>query len=451
MRRVSKTIGMVFGALVAAGGMGAGPAEAAAATPRYEIAAVIGPASFAGAVPRAINESGTVVGWINSPFHAFRWSAADGLVDLPGLPGDRYSTATDVNEAGVIVGDSGYETIEPPMHAVRWVDDVPQDLGALERNGNSEAEGVNEAGVVVGRATVGSRYHAFVWTPAGGMTDITPTAQNAVAYDINESGVVAGYADGRAFTWRDGVTTQLGAPAGFATSYAYTVSDSGQVGGHATTASGNASQFGRWTPAGGWQMLGGVGTPNIAYGMNNAGTLVGKGRPYSGLERGFVYLDGAGAFALEDTLSTDDWAITGAYDVNDAGQIVALASSRISGNSATLLLEPVTRPTAHVASNRVKLVSQPPATRATATVAIADGGGAGVPGATVTGQWTVSGVPSGGKISAITDAAGVARLQRKLQDVPSGSTVAFCVSDVTASGYTYDPTGSICGQAPAAA
>jgi probable HAF family extracellular repeat protein len=448
MRRLTTTIGMCLSVLLAAGTVGAGSADAAV-TPRYEVAAVIGTASFAGAVGRAVNESGTVVGWIGSPFHAFRWSAADGLVDLPGLPGDTYSTATDVNEAGVVVGHSGYETIEPPMHAVRWIDDVPQDLGALEAHGNSEAEGVNDAGVVVGRATVGSSNHAFVWTAAGGMTDITPTAQNAVAYDINESGVVAGYADGRAFIWHDGTTTQLGVPAGFATSYAYTVNDSGQVGGHATTASGNASQFGRWTSATGWQVLGGVGETNVAYGMNGAGTLVGKGRPYAGLERGFVYLDGVGAYALEDALSTTEWAVTGAYDVNDAGQIVALGSNRITGNRATLLLQPVTRPAAHVASNRVKLVSQPPLTKATATVAVADAGGAALAGATVSGQWSVNGVPSGAKVSATTDAAGVARFQHKLRDVPSGASVAFCVSNVVASGYSYDPSGSTCGQAPA--
>jgi probable HAF family extracellular repeat protein len=49
-----------------------------------------------------------------------------------------------------------------------------QDLGTLETGGRSEATAVNDLGHVAGTASVGNVTHAFVWTEATGMRDITP-------------------------------------------------------------------------------------------------------------------------------------------------------------------------------------------------------------------------------------------------------------------------------------
>jgi hypothetical protein len=40
-----------------------------------------------------------------------------------------------------------------------------------------------------------------------------------------------------------------------------------------------------------------------------------------------VYLDGIGLFRLDDLLATEGWTIFAAYDINNAGQIAAYASS----------------------------------------------------------------------------------------------------------------------------
>ena len=46
-------------------------------------------------------------------------------------------------DAGVAVGHSGYETIEPPQHAVRWIDGAPEELSTPGLT-DSHAEGINE-------------------------------------------------------------------------------------------------------------------------------------------------------------------------------------------------------------------------------------------------------------------------------------------------------------------
>jgi hypothetical protein len=82
---------------------------------------------------RGINASGEIVGVIGT--QAFRWTPAAGMRLLPPLPGDNASEATDVNDAGEVVGRSwrtGVSGIAPVRQApVIWGHDgVPVDLSA---------------------------------------------------------------------------------------------------------------------------------------------------------------------------------------------------------------------------------------------------------------------------------------------------------------------------------
>src|SRR4051794_15964323 len=183
----SSASALASSAVAAEASPGSTPAPADA--PRYDVIGSVTGDGDLGPVGRGMNELGTIVGWVDWPLQAFEWDNGTGTTILPGLAGDQHRVAVDINDAGVAVGHSGYETIEPPQHAVRWIDGVPDDLGTIS-GGDSHAEAINEAGMIVGWGYVGSDTHAFVWTEKDGMVDITPTARTAYAYDVNESGQV---------------------------------------------------------------------------------------------------------------------------------------------------------------------------------------------------------------------------------------------------------------------
>ena len=71
----------------------------------------------------------------------------------------------------------------------------------------SFATAVSELGHVVGASTTESDdQHAFLWTPHGGMRDLTPHARYSIATDVNDFGQVVGFykTDGwldRPFLW----------------------------------------------------------------------------------------------------------------------------------------------------------------------------------------------------------------------------------------------------------
>jgi probable HAF family extracellular repeat protein len=423
----------------------------APATPVYDIAAVIHAEAgdYGGPVGRGMNETGTIVGWKDYPLEAFSWSQTDGLATLPALSGDTNRTAVDVNDAGVAVGDSGRQTIEPPQHAVRWVNGIPEDLGTLPGDTESHAEGINEAGTIVGWSSAGSESHAFVWTPTGGMVDITPTADLGSAYDVNESGQVTGYADSQAFLWENGVLTKLGVPAGFAYSFGFAINDDGVIAAHVTTASGNAQAVARWSKKTGWEVLGGVGQANVSWGINNDSWIVGRGRPTAGLERGFVYVPGAGLLGLTELLSTSDWTVTYAYDIDDAGRILAQGSNTSTGERATLFLVPRGGAAMHDEGLALRLKGTHNRTTGIADLTVVDQDGAPIGGAVVTGEWARNGTVVRSGATDETGAKGKAELRKRFKGVKAGDVIRFCVTSIDHADYTYDPAAPSCVSATA--
>ena len=189
-------------------------------------------------VARGINDRGEVVGQVtvvypttsrNPETHAFLWTPAGGMQDLPALGGELTSSvAYDINNAGQVVG-RGYsaDRIIPPdpgsdpeyfSHAFLWTPGQGmKDLGALA-SGYAVAYAINDAGLVVGKSwvsTVLSEEYGYsgrpvLWEPGQAIRDLGGLwggPHNSAAYGINEAGQVVGGSDlGRAF--EDGVSVQ---------------------------------------------------------------------------------------------------------------------------------------------------------------------------------------------------------------------------------------------------
>jgi len=153
-----------------------------------------------------INAHGDVVGFATDPIgvqRAFRWTAARGMVPLGSLsigsPGVEVPVATDVNDAGVVVG-----------FIYHFVNDVWQRnpamwnaagfaslVGALSDDPGAAAA-INRHGVVVGTAQprAGGAVYPWVWRP--GEPRLTPLVRPpeltgfSVATGINDAGVIVG-------------------------------------------------------------------------------------------------------------------------------------------------------------------------------------------------------------------------------------------------------------------
>ena len=159
----------------------------------------------------AINNSGTVVGRADvthSLTHAFRY--AEGVMtDLGGLFSYRNpSYAWDINDAGIIVGDS---VVNGYIRAFRFSGGVMSPL-PTPNEFHSSAMAINSAGLIVGSYTASSPNadHAALWD-GNTLVDLAPylnqvglTGWNSRAMGINDQGDIVGDAwdvnyDHRAF------------------------------------------------------------------------------------------------------------------------------------------------------------------------------------------------------------------------------------------------------------
>ena len=183
-------------------------------------------------------------GPMDSPRHAFRWTASGGMQDLGTLNGT-WSSASAINERGQVTGYAG--AADGGAHAVRWTaSGGMQDLGTLGGTYSFPA-GINARGQVAGSAArpAGGTSHAFRWTASGGMQDLgTLGGTYSGASAINEWGQVAGGADtaggtvliNHAFRWTAaGGMQDLGTLGGDYGSSASAINARGQVAGYSST------------------------------------------------------------------------------------------------------------------------------------------------------------------------------------------------------------------------
>jgi probable HAF family extracellular repeat protein len=135
-------------------------------------------------------------------FRAVLWDVDAHARELPPLAGDSVSAATALNDRGDVVGISGICDIavgqRSAIHAVRWQNGVPQDLGNIGGDAWNTPTAVNARGDIVGFANVAPGIdfnpHAFLWTAGGGMVDLgaLPGDTTSQASGINASGQIVG-------------------------------------------------------------------------------------------------------------------------------------------------------------------------------------------------------------------------------------------------------------------
>ena len=278
-----------------------------------DIGAVIAPTGFS--LPFAINAAGEVVGYCY----------------------DEHTPANVISEAFVYQGSRALRFTVPESH-------------------QTEATSLNNLGQVVGDFTTpddpDSR-RAFLRQPNGKLTVLgTFGALQAVPMAINDRGQIAGWTNEidriRAFLLQPGSRTpqDLGSLGPDTFARATSINNLGQVVGHSGLT--NSDPFpshaflyseGRMRDLG---TMGGI--TSTALGINNLGQIVGWSTLASSesVEHAFVIIGGQ-MRDLNKLLSptVTGWVILIATDINDRGEIVALASHNSNpDNFATVILKP---------------------------------------------------------------------------------------------------------------
>jgi probable HAF family extracellular repeat protein len=431
------------------GWLAVGPALAQTGYVVEDLGALAGDSS---SVAWAINANGDVVGWSmgQAGTRAFVYTTAGGMVALPGLPDRPRSLARDINDQGVVVGSANRGGTDLG-HAVLWSGGSVQDLGTLGSGLFSEAWGVNNLGQVAGWSSTNggsglTGVHGFLYTPAGGMVDLTPNSDNGYALDVNDAGQVTGYKTAlggyHAFRWHDGAFVDLGVLPGFAHSFGWAVNEAGQVVGSSKSASGNSERLFRYSDGTGLQNLGGTGEHNVAMGVNASGQVVGtKG---NSLKRAVLYTDAAGLRDLNTLIDPSlGWVLLAANDINDAGVIVGYGFNNFTGLTHAVRLQPTPDPppvcTFHcLRSISIVLRARDEARSVRGAVTVADENGAPVAEALVVGTWTL---PDGSEHSesAFTGPRGVAVFAT---DGPAGR-YTLTIVNIVRSQHTFDPAHSV--------
>ncbi|HEX8286252.1 MAG TPA: Calx-beta domain-containing protein [Pyrinomonadaceae bacterium] len=249
------------------------------------------------------------------------------VTDIGSLGGGQ-STALGLEECGKVVGES-LPTGSSSYHPYFWDGTTMIDLGTFGGLSGA-ATGVNGSGRVTGSAqSLTSEQHPFIWTQATGKTDIGTAGSGAAAYDINDANQVVGQWEvgplqDRAYVWTQATGKQT-FPAPWGTPIAaYGINNAGHIVGTAQTSAGASHAF---LSSGGvvtdLATLG--GTNSFAYDVNDSDVVVGLANiPSNNASRPFHAFRWTSAGGIKD-LGTLGGALSLAYGINASGHIVGYA------------------------------------------------------------------------------------------------------------------------------
>jgi probable HAF family extracellular repeat protein len=291
----------------------------------------------------AINEFAEVVGVGVSAagdFHGFLWK--DGVAYDIGDPGGMgFTVAFDINDSGVIVGDSQGSN---GRRATQWSGFPPVFDADLGVSGGIEslALGINNAGEICGRNDLG--LGPWLHVPGSGVVGLPSLPGNqgnlGFAYKINDAGYISGLTrnpgnphQNFAVLWDpQGSVLDLGLPPGTDEANGRDVNASLVVAGESYIGDNLQSGIARatlWTPVagGGYSaallpshpVLSGA---SFAWGLNDAGNAVGSIKDGTGTNHAVLWSNGV-ATDLNDLIDpSSGWFLSEALDLNEAGFIV---------------------------------------------------------------------------------------------------------------------------------
>ena len=262
--------------------------------------------------------------------------------------GGTASFALDVSPNGLTTGNaqSAVGTPAPRLNAYLSGGAALTNVGTLPGSNNfSRGYGVNSAGVVVGESD-NDASRAFRWQ-AGTMTELpTLGGATAVAHGINDAGQIVGIASNgaasRAVIWEGGTVRDLGAVDGSATTgaRAWGINEAGDVVGFSRSAAG-VSQATLWAGAGAAQSLGSLGGGALfseAFAANDARQVVGRSLTGATTATGTSVFE---AFLWQGGTMTGlgslGFTFSQANDVNARGWIVGSATNVSGAPQAAVL------------------------------------------------------------------------------------------------------------------
>ena len=232
------------------------------------------------------------------------------VIDL-GTFGGSSTVAFRINDSGTAVG-WGQSLTGNQNAFVSASGGAIQNLAGLPGATDTYAYGINSSGTMVGTSYVNGEAHGEIWS-GGKNTDL---GTGVFATGINDAGAVIGW-NGHAFVIANGTNQDLGVLPGGDWSAAYGINNAGTVVGYGSIGDGQFRGF-AWTPADGMLELGTLGGDNsYATAIDSSGEVVGHASLSSGYEHAF--LDAGGVMTDLGTLGGGS---SYAYGINDSGTVV---------------------------------------------------------------------------------------------------------------------------------
>lgn len=300
-------------------------------------------------IPTGMNDLGEVVGWSqffgsSTGLVGWRWSSDEGFTVLPQPFGSSTSRAIDINDAGVIAGDQGFDS------GVAWrlEEGTYELLDTVGGYPGSYAAGIDASGSVAATAKTGSIVFpqiVFVNTPVGGSAEIVGDGYcGYLTGYLNDLGQVTGTATPtvttiQAFRFTPGLGVELlGALGGRPLTHGNSINQGGDVVGYATQSNGNGSVPFLYTDTGGMQEIGGFGGGAVANDVNDGRVVVGT-FDTSGPSRAWVWTASEGVRFLDDLVDPGTTVkLLEARRVNERGQILGYGFDDSVGDFRPFLL-----------------------------------------------------------------------------------------------------------------